>query len=217
MTNVRQSCLAFPVRGGARQGAGRKRRGARANVAHRARERQVGRHPVHVTVRMERGLESLRSRRAFRVVRGALFEGCNRFGMRLVHFAVLANHVHLICEADDERALSRGMKGLGVRLARSLNRLWARSGRVVADRFHSRALRTPREVRNALGYLLNNARRHGDVLSGVDPCSSGTWFDGWKSICTSGARGPLPEARTWLLRIGWRRHGPIELDPLASG
>lgn len=211
MRPARQESFDFPVRGGARQGAGRKRCGLRTNVPHRTRAALVSRHPVHVTVRIEDGLESLRKRRTFRVVRDALFAGCNRFGMRLVHFAVLANHLHLICEAEDERALSRGMKGLGVRIARRLNRSWARSGRVVADRFHARALRTPREVKNALHYVLHNARRHGEAVFGVDPCSSGIWFDGWKPNRMPAPPGPLPRPWTWLLRIGWRRYGPIEL------
>ena len=47
------------------------------------------------------------------------------------------------------RALARGMQGLSIRMARRLNRLWRRSGKVFADRFHVEVLRTPRQVRDA--------------------------------------------------------------------
>ena len=71
------------------------------------------------------------------------------------------------------------MKGLSVRFAKGLNRMMGRSGRVIADRFHSRVLATPSEVRRAMDYIRNNARKHaaqrGDhyTASYVDPFSSG--------------------------------------------
>lgn len=100
-----------------------------------------------------------------------------------------------------------------MRIARALNRLWSRAGAVFADRFHCRALKSPREVRNALNYVLQNAAHHRIHFAGPDPCSSGEWFEGWKHellerpLCAS----PLTRARTWLLTIGWRRHGLIEM------
>ena len=42
-----------------------------------------------------------------------MYAGAARFGFRLVHYAVMGNHVHLIVEAPDRRALWRGMQGLG--------------------------------------------------------------------------------------------------------
>src|SRR5207247_1292169 len=101
-------------------------------------------------------------------------------GLRIVHFAIQSNHVHLLVEARDARSLSRGMQGLLVRIARNSNRAWKRKGSVFADRYHSRALRTPREVRNALVYVLQNSRKHGCHIAGVDPFTSGRDFDGWK-------------------------------------
>ena len=80
-----------------------------------------------------------------------------------------------------------------------------------ADRYHDRILRTPKEVRHALAYVLHNARRHGLLVpSGVDHFSSGYWFDGWRETLTvrglEKLRRPVAAARTWLLNVGWRRH-----------
>ena len=100
-------------------------------------------------------------------------------------------------------------------MAKGLNRVWGRKGKVFADRYHDRILRTPREVRNALRYVLNNGRRHLQHFKRrrPDAFSSGAWFDGWKDHTDDGylGTGPIARARTWLLRKGWRRHGLLPL------
>jgi hypothetical protein len=143
-------------------------------------------------------------------VRGALAAGAASGAFRLVHFSIQTNHLHLIVEAKDRPALSRGAQGLFVRVARALNALWGRAGSVFADRHHDRILRTPREVWDALRYVLTNAHRHGALSAGVDPSSSGAWFDGWRGDARGGS-ALWPRARTWLLAHGWRRHGRIPL------
>ncbi len=94
------------------------------------------------------------------VAEGDAYAGAARFGFRLVHYAVMGNHVHLIVEAGDRKALWRGMQGLGVRIARRLNRVMGRTGRVMSDRYHAHILRTPSEVARARAYLVNNAHHH---------------------------------------------------------
>jgi REP element-mobilizing transposase RayT len=122
-------------------------------------------------------------------------------------YSVQANHLHLIVEAEDEQALARGMKGLKVRLARKINALVGRKGTVFADRYHARILSSPRAVKNALAYCLNNARKHALQRKKrlparwVDPFSTAKRF-------YEEAKG-LVSARTWLLRVGWRRWGEI--------
>lgn len=167
-----------------------------------------------MTLRLARGLPTLRAKRAFEVVRGALVDAnaCER--VRVVECSVQANHLHLLVESPDCDSMARGMNGLVVRLARRLNRLWKRVGRVFPDRYHARALKTPREVRNALVYVFANARKHGAWFgAGPDPFSSGAMFDGWKrsiaNVAVSSSRW-LTRARTWLLNVGWRRHGLLD-------
>ena len=104
-------------------------------------------------------------------------------------------------EADVREALSRGMQGLTIRIARTINRQAKRSGRVFADRFWSRLLETPREVRHAIAYVLGNSRKHAErmglwiTLPPSDPFAAGPGTD----------RPGLQEPRTWLLRVGWTR------------
>ena len=139
-----------------------------------------------MTLRIVPGVASLRGERAMKVVRRAIEAGGRRDAFRVVHFNVQSNHLHLLCEADGATALARGMQGLNVRLARGLNAVLGRKGTLFAERYHARALRTPREVRTVLRYVLLNARRHaadrGETLARywLDPCSSAPWFDGWR-------------------------------------
>ena len=204
---VRQKTLAFREWGGARRGAGRKPAGERAGVSHRTRPALSPRHPVHVTVRIRSGLPPLRCERTRAVLERAFSAGCERFGFRLVQYSIQATHLHLIAEACDRRALSR------VRAARALNRAWARKGPVFSDRYHARALHSPLEVRRALLYVLHNARHHGLCVAGVDAYSSGPWFDGWARWAFATQRAfPCAPAKSWLLRLGWRRHGLLGVN-----
>jgi len=198
----RQGNLRFRTWGGKRKGAGRKPKGDRAGVSHRMRERLTGRHPVHVTMRVRKEVWNLRSRRAYRVIERALSRGASRFGMRLTHHSVQGNHLHLIVEANDARALSRGMQGLSIRVAQGMNRLMKRKGKVLEDRFHAHVLRTPPEVRNAVRYVLDNARIHATrlgkvVAAAADRFASGPGLPGWLGV----------SPRTWLLRVEGR--GPV--------
>ncbi len=189
-------------RGGARKNAGRKPKGDRAGVSHLARAHVSGREPLHVGLRLCRGLPNLRWPKVFAVVERAFAEtAAARDDFRVTHYSVQGNHLHLIVEVESGTALSRGMQALTIRMAKALNRLAKRSGRVFADRFWSRLLATPREVRHAINYVLGNARQHAErmglwiTLPAADPYAAGP---GQQRL---GIYAP----RTWLLRVGWTR------------
>jgi REP element-mobilizing transposase RayT len=216
--------LPFKAKGGARPGAGRKPKGEKAGVPHRRRREFSSRCPVHVTVKLLPGMARLRRGREYRALRAAFAAGCDRNGFRLVHYAVMNDHLHLIVEADGARAFVRGVQGLLIRVARALNRVWRRRGKVFGDRYHDHVLATPREVRNAIRYVLNNAEHHerqGGVRQGaairtdaeIDVFTSGPWFDGWlESVVVRGLESavrPIARARTWLLGVGWQRLGRL--------
>lgn len=183
--------------------------------------------PAHVTLRIADGVPCLRARAPMRAILGVLRAARGRFGLRVVQFVVLADHLHLLIEAEGAAGLSRGMRGLCTRLAIHLNRELGRKGKLFGDRYHARALGSPLEVRHGLVYVLNNYRRH-SATSGrsiaarwVDPCSSGASFDGWRAPPVDLPRRAIDlgisRPRTWLLRSGWRRHGLLELDEVPGG
>jgi REP element-mobilizing transposase RayT len=205
--------------GGRRRGAGRKPTSKRPPVHHVWRPPVPRDCPSHVTLRVRQGLPSLRSRRFLKVFRRSLRQACERGDFRVVHYSVQRNHVHLLVESAGKQALGRGMKAVAARLARAVNRVFRRAGPVLHGRYHLRVLRTPREVRNALAYVLLNARKHWKERHGapapprLDEASSGRWFEGWKRELEAPLLREAPEVatpHTWLLSVGWRRHGLVD-------
>jgi REP element-mobilizing transposase RayT len=184
-----------------------------AGLPHARRPPVDRRHPHLITVRVRKGTWNLRSQRCFAEVVGACNKAHERADFRVVHYSVQGNHVHLLVEANDRRAMSNGLRALLISLARRLNLLMDQRGSRFTDRFHERALATPRAVRIALRYVLTNAaKHHGHDL--VDPYSSGPWFTHWPAgtktprwtPCTG---PPTKPPQSWLLRDGWRRAGPF--------
>jgi hypothetical protein len=210
--------------GGRRPGAGRKP-GPHPPVPHESRGRFPASHPCLVTLKARPGVGSLRSRDVVREVEASFRRGAERGEFRLVHYSLQGDHLHAIVEAEGSEALGRGMCSLGARFARAVNRGLRRSGPVVRERYHRVVLRTPTQVRNALRYVLLNARRHwakrrgSKVLPGpvrLDPASSARWFGGWRSGSVGAEASRAMDApavrapRTWLLAVGWRRLGLLD-------
>ena len=189
--------LELPAWGGRRAGAGRKRKGPLRLVSHRPRPPHAARYPLHAVLRARPDVPALRKRAVMVALRQALRAGGLRGNFRLVHYSVQGNHLHLVVEAHDKVALSRGMQGLAIRIARAVNRAAGRKGRVFADHYFARELKTPAEVRRAVRYVLDNHLHHRapGVLQ-TDPCASAA---------------PLAGPRTWLLSVGWLRSraGPL--------
>ena len=199
---MRQQPLPLREWGGRRTGAGRKPRGSRALVSHGRRPRFRKAMPAHVTLRVARHVWNLRSGRAYRRIAAAFEQARGRLGLRVVEFSIQGNHLHLIVEADSNEALSRGLQGLCIRVAKALNAMMKRAGRVFADHYHSRLLTTPSELANAIAYVLENAAHHFQ-REGADPYSS--------ARCDRSRL--LSQPITWLLRIGWRRARTKAVSP----
>ncbi len=227
-----QQALAFKTWGGKRKGAGRRPKGSRPGEKHERRPEHEARHPVHVTLRVEAAIGTLRRRDAYHAVRKAMYATLVRADFRIVHISLEHDHVHLLVEADHKLALSRGMQGFEIAAARQLNaavskaRGRRRTGRVFADRYHARVITSPRQARHALSYVLNNWRKHKQdrgmesMFWDVDYFSSGVSFCGWRELDGSPFLPPVPPGyerlsvsrpRTWLLEKGWMRSGSISM------
>lgn len=204
--------------GGYRPGSGRRPRGEVSGVSHHTRAALSPRHPVQVTLRTKPELGNLRKKSVHQAIRASLVEGCDTGAFRICHYSVQKHGLRLIVEAADRDALSRGMQGMSVRMAKALNRLWSRNGSVFSDRYETSTLDTTAKVRDSLCRVLNSALAvpaDAKKLAGrIDPYSSAAYFDGWKEYPVEPPPGPRPVAapRTTLLRQSWRKHGLIAID-----
>ena len=209
---ARQLALDLPQWGGRREGAGRPRTRPHPGlpgpgVPHLARPELSKHHPVHVTVRLQPGVGYLRTQARAKIIEGAMRAVRGR--MRVAHYSIQGNHLHLIVEAADATELSRGMQALAIRIAKRLNALAGRKGGVFVDRYHARALATRREVAHAVRYVLQNYRHHAREYL------PSRWEDALSSArflrCAPDGDAPVAEPRTWLLRVGWR------MEPIQKG
>jgi REP element-mobilizing transposase RayT len=156
---------------------------------------------------------------------------------RIIHISIQHNHVHMLVEADHQRALWRGMQVFQISAAKHLNaavsigRSRRRRGAVFPDRFHEEIITCPRQARNALSYVLNNWRKHREDRARfarswhVDPYSTGVQFPGWKEREHEdlmwkwrATYEPLVVylPKTWLLSEGWRLSGAIRYTEIPS-
>ncbi len=223
-------------RGGKRERAGRPKKGYRASEKHQVRPFHRAAEPVHVIMRARQSVGSLRRHAIFLAIREAtLVVAASEIyppPFRIVHLSIQRSHIHLIVEAASRRELWKGMKAFGISAARRINAALpdapnaTSTGRpVFADRYHARPLRSPRQVRNCIAYVLNNWRHHDEDRVPlkrpwkVDPYSSSLSFDGWKQREAAGVYYKAPAGypppfvwipKTWLLSEGWRRYGLVD-------
>ena len=183
-----------------------------------------------MTWRVLPGVPYLRRPRIRLVVEPVLGIARARLGVRVVHYSVQGNHLHFIVEALDKPALARGLQGLAIRLAKAINGTLGRRGKLFADRYHSRVLKSPRETRGTIRYVLHNGPKHalerGELTpeGALDTYSSARFFSGyadrdpmlveraWRATPTP----PVCRPQCWLLKTGWKRTGLLRTNELPS-
>jgi REP-associated tyrosine transposase len=206
-------------RGGRRPGAGRKKSGRRGDTPHRKRPPLSPRHPVHVVLRSLLQL-SMRRRDMYDLLRRVLQHYLGRPDFRIVHVSIQHTHLHMLVEAADARALSRGMQSFAIRVVQAIHNTTGGCGKFFRYRYHATQITTKRYARHALSYVLNNWRRHREDFgytvrpgAALDPYSSAISFTGWTRRFAKPAKyDPLPVSppQTGLLSSGWTEYGLID-------
>jgi putative transposase len=221
-----------------RKGARRKptrARGSSHGCSHEARPEIKARYPLHITLRVVPEVGSLRRRDLYRAVRDASVVAAVRERIRIIHISIQDTHIHLLVEASDNLALTRGMQGFQISVARNVNSalrtdaVRRRRGAVFAGRYHLVVIRSPTQARNVLAYVLGNWKKHragrGDLPATwlADPFSSGIQFPDWHERRDEPCLPRLPRdyeplivrrPRSWLLACGWKRVGPIRASDI---
>lgn len=197
---------AFKFRGGKRKGAGRKNRSGQR--AHSRRERVDFKKPLHITLKIRKG----EPRRGYIFKR--MKHACRRlktFSLHVLHFALLGDHIHMIVEARNNVALTKGIQSLTGTLVK-------RFGMRFKDRFHLTKITSPRQMKNTYRYVLLNFAKHEKLPAHVDQYSTGHAFRHWRKLIGRFPLGDgdrkatrpceefgLSEPRSWLAVTGWMR------------
>jgi REP element-mobilizing transposase RayT len=208
--------------GGQREGAGRKRRYENLHdVPHETRPALAGwKHPVHVVLRVGTWRDRIRNRDCYAAIHRAIDKLLGEPSFRICHVSIQHNHIHLIVEATNRRALAKGMQRFAIRTAKAINAKQRLVGQLFSHRYHATQITTTSHARHALAYVLNNWRRHREDRRKegvrIDRYSSGISFDGWRGsprweIPDDYAPLPVAKPETWLLSTGWREHGEIDV------
>jgi REP element-mobilizing transposase RayT len=219
-------------KGERRKSVGRPKKGFRASERHEKRLRLRADWPAHVILRAHAAIGSLRKADVFHAIREALITVWKlEESFHVVQFSVQRTHIHMLVEANDRLALAKGMQTFGISAAKHINARIRdengkrRRGPVFPDRYHVKILKSRRQVRNCLTYVLNNWRHHSEDQGDrcrtwhIDPFSSAVTFEGWKEReSRDGQRYVQPPsymepllcaARSWLLNVGWLKYGLI--------
>jgi len=181
------------------------------------------RHPLHITLRLMKGLPNLRRKKYFKIFQKAALKARGK-NLSIVHFSVQSNHLHLLIESRDKLTLALGMQSFCTSFAKRLNSLLSRKGQVFKERYFIHILKTPSEVKKALVYVFQNWAKHTNRLWRFDPFSTLLCFTdkvklGLSKVNTHSIfqtkqiRGQfktqisnlIVEPQSWLLTQGWKR------------
>jgi REP element-mobilizing transposase RayT len=200
--------------GGKRKRAGRKNNSGTVN--HMEREKVDFKKLVHLTQKLKPIRFKLRNHEFLKEFKQA----CKRvqsFGLHVIHFAIQNNHIHFILEAKDNQALSNGMRSLGCKIAKLINRRVGTKGPVFHGRYHLHVLKKPTEMRNALRYVLLNQANHSKLIPYADEFSTAKYFTEFRHLLKENIGPLLKDHRTlelpeflksptsWLCKSGWMR------------
>ncbi len=200
--------------GGRRKGAGRKN--LSGTVAHGAREKVDFKKPLHITIRLAPGLSGLRTKHMHEQFTAALLKAKAK-GLRVLHYSIQGNHLHLLVECADNQALAAGMNSFGTSFAKAVRKKLGGKGKVFAGRYHLRVLQNPTQMKNTLAYVLLNQAKHENLIPYNDKFSSSQHFNEWKALLGRNVgpilqewrknKKPLPEylskPKSWLASKGW--------------
>src|SRR5690606_29712838 len=99
--------------GGRRPGSGRKRLHSKG-VAHRKREKVNERLPLHINFKFNK---HIKNKMCLKLLKKAIMNDRSH-GLRIVHFSLQSNHIHLIVECGSNQTLTKGMRSLTVTFAK---------------------------------------------------------------------------------------------------
>jgi REP element-mobilizing transposase RayT len=142
-------------RGGRRPDSGRNRIHSKG-VSHRVREKVTARTPVHINFKV---LTYIQNKPCLEILHIAITKA-QTHGLYIIYFALQSNHIHFIAETKDNQTLTKGMRSLTICFAKRIQQLKKVNEPIQIERYHLHVLKNPKEVENALNYVIYNEVHH---------------------------------------------------------
>jgi REP element-mobilizing transposase RayT len=139
----------------------------------RHRERPILTKPtsLHLTVKILRAKAKLKNKIILSILKRSIMNARKK-GLRVIHYSLEYDHIHLLIEADDNFILGKGMQAFGVTFSKALNRMRKMRGAVYKHRYHFRKIIGARQLKNVLNYLFTNGLKHNTAKSILNPFNS---------------------------------------------
>ncbi|MBC7430062.1 MAG: transposase [Bacteriovorax sp.] len=140
-------------------------------IRHIRRDRITKPTSMHLTIKVREYKADIKSKRILRALHHAIIRARLK-KLKVIHYTLEYNHVHLLVEASDHKVMHRGMQALGISLSKSINKIKCLKGTVYKHRYHLKRLTSTQQLKNVLHYIFNNGIHHKRTSSILDPYNS---------------------------------------------
>ena len=128
-------------------------------IRHIQRERFERESSFHITIKVRQEKSDLQNKMILKALHRAIMKARYK-SLKVIHYTLEFNHIHLLVEAYNQEQLSNCMQSFGVTLAKMINKVKFKKGRVYKHRYHLRRLSSVMELKNVLKYIFNNGIKH---------------------------------------------------------
>lgn len=141
------------------------------SIRHIRRERISKPTSLHLTIKVRENKADIKSKRILKSLHHAIMRARLK-KLKVIHYTLEYNHVHLLVEALDHKVMHQAMQALGISFSKAINKAKAAKGGVYKHRYHLRKLASSKELRNVLHYIFSNGVHHRRTTSMLDPYNS---------------------------------------------
>ena len=122
---------------------------------------------LHLTIKVRENKADIQNKRILKAFHHAI-KRARLKGLKVVHYTLEYNHVHLLVECVDNEVLHRGMQAFGITIAKAINKIKRVKGGVYKNRYHLRLINSSRQLKNVLHYIFDNGIKHRRTNSRID-------------------------------------------------
>ncbi len=122
---------------------------------------------LHLTIKVRENKADIQNKRILKALHHAI-KRARLKGLKIVHYTLEYNHVHLLVESVDNKILHSGMQAFGITIAKAINKIKRVKGSVYKNRYHLRLINSARQLKNVLNYIFENGIKHRRTNSRID-------------------------------------------------